>query len=65
VKKDWSDLYPDAMEETPPNMQDPKGGLVALTVYSDADHASNLMTRHSVSGIIIFANSFPVKFYSK
>ena len=61
----WTDLYPDAEEELPPNMPEPKGKTVQITVYKDADGGSDLVTRRSVTGILILANSFPVKFYSK
>jgi len=61
----WTDLYPDAEEETPPNMPVPKGKTISITVYKDADNGSDLVTRRSVTGIIAFANSFPVKFFSK
>ena len=35
----WQDLYPDAEEETPPDMPKAKGPKVRLTVWVDADHA--------------------------
>lgn len=63
--KDWTDLYPEAEEEIPHDMPDPKGKTISITIYKDADGGSDLVTRRSVSGILILANSFPVKFYSK
>jgi hypothetical protein len=61
----WSDLYPEAEEELPPNMPPPKGKTVSITVYKDADGGSDLVTRRSVTGILVLANSFPVKYFSK
>ena len=31
----------------------------------DADHAGNLLTRESQTGIIIFVNNYPIVWYSK
>jgi len=61
----WSEFYPDAEEELPPDMPPPKGKPVHLTVYKDADHAHDLVTCRSVSGILVFANGMPVQWYSK
>jgi hypothetical protein len=61
----WTDLYPDAKEELPPNMPEPKGEKVQITLYKDADGASDVVTRRSVTGILCLVNSFPVKFYCK
>jgi hypothetical protein len=33
--------------------------------YVDADHAHDLVTRRSVSGILLFVNNMPIKWYSK
>ena len=64
-KNTWTDLYPDANEELPPNMPEPKGKEVQITVYKDADGASDVVTRRSVTGILVLVNSFPVKYYCK
>ena len=64
-KNTWTDLYPDANEELPPNMPEPKGKEVQITVYVDADGASDVVTRRSVTGILVMVNSFPVKYYCK
>ena len=61
----WTDLYPDAKEELPPNMPEPKGEKVQITVYADADGAADVVTRRSVTGILCLVNNFPVKFYCK
>jgi hypothetical protein len=62
---DWDEFYPDAMEEMPPNMPEPKGKSIKITVYKDADHAHDLVTRRSVTGILMFANNMPIEWVSK
>ena len=51
---DWKDLYDDAEEELPPKMPDPRGNGVKISAFVDANHAGNVVTRRSNSGIIIF-----------
>jgi hypothetical protein len=36
-----------------------------MSCFVDADHAGNLVTRHSHTGVIIFLNKAPVVWYSK
>ena len=43
----------------------PKSKEIQLTVFKDATHGSDLTTRCSVTGIIIFLGHAPIKFYSK
>jgi hypothetical protein len=63
---DWNDFYPEAEEEKcPPHMPLPRGPAVTHTVYVDADHAGNILTRRSHTGIIHFINNGPVLWYSK
>jgi hypothetical protein len=42
-----------------------KGKSVHITTYFDADHAHDLETRRSVTGVMIFLNKTPVQWYSK
>ena len=65
VEVNWEEQYPCSGEELPPNMPEEKGEPVNLTVYVDADHAHDQVTRRSVTGYILFINSTPVKWYSK
>ena len=65
VKHDWQELYQGLEEELPPNMLVPKGESVKLTCNFDADHASDQVTRKSVSGILMFANNTPIKWFCK
>lgn len=65
---DWTEFYPDAAESLPDNMPDPKklnGQKVVITVYVDADHAHDLVTRRSVTGIVLFINNTPMAWVSK
>ena len=61
----WKDFYQDAEEEIPSNMPEPRGREVYLACYVDADHAGNLMTRRSHTGILLYINNTPVVWYSK
>jgi hypothetical protein len=61
----WDDIYGDIKEEIPIDFPVPLGNLVRITVYVDADHTGNAMTRRSQTGFIIFVNSAPIIWYSK
>ncbi|HSN67533.1 MAG TPA: reverse transcriptase domain-containing protein [Fusibacter sp.] len=65
VNTDWSDFYPDADNKVPPNMLKPKGIPVKITCFVDADHAGDLVSRRSHTGIIIFVNNAPMVWFSK
>ena len=62
---DWSELYPDATEELPPDMPEPLGKVVRMTVFVDADHAHDVVTRRSVTGVLLLINNTPVWWLSK
>ena len=49
----------------PPNAPIPRGNTVKIAAYVDADHAGNLMTRRSHTGIIIYLNNAPITWFSK
>jgi hypothetical protein len=51
---DWTEFYRDVIEEDPPDMPEPLGNPVHINVFVDADHARNVVTRRSHSGIFIF-----------
>jgi hypothetical protein len=63
--QDWSVIYPDAEEEIPYDAIEKKGKAVRITVYVDADHAHDLVTRRSVTGILVFLNNTPFRWVSK
>ena len=63
--ENWCEFYPDAEEEIPKDIPVAKGKGVRITVYVDADHAHDLVTRRSVTGIVLFLNNTPVRMISK
>ena len=68
VKYDqWKEFYPDAEEILPCKdmISPPLGKKLRITVYKDADHAHDLVTRRSVTGILLFLNNTPVKWISQ
>ena len=62
---DWSEFYPGAKEEEPPNAPELRGQEVHMTCFVDADHAGCRETRRSHTGIIIYVQRTPVVWYSK
>jgi len=62
---DWKEFYPDASEPISPRMPEPLGNEVQVNIYCDAAHATCLATRRSTTGILIFLNGAPIKWYSK
>ena len=61
----WIEFYPDASEDIPIDMLDPKGMEARLTVYVDAGHARNKVTRLSITGILMLLNNTPLVWISK
>ena len=61
----WKEFYPDAEEDVPHDSLNPKGKPVRMTVYVDADHAHDQITRRSVTGIVAFLNNTPIRWISK
>ena len=61
----WEELYSDAEEEIPGNAPPPRVKPVYVGCYVDADHAGNLLTRRSHTGIIIFVTNSTIICYSK
>jgi Reverse transcriptase (RNA-dependent DNA polymerase) len=62
---DWTEFYPDAEEDMPPDAPTPKGRPMKITVYADADHAHDVVTRRSVTGILLFIDNMPITWMSK
>ena len=54
---DWNDFYGDVEEELPPIIPEPRGSPVIISAFVDADHAGNVVTRRSHTGIIIFVQN--------
>jgi hypothetical protein len=54
------EFYPYAGEEIPKDLPPEKGPRVRMTVYVDADHAHDLVTRRSITGILVMINNTPI-----
>ena len=65
VQCDWHDFYRGAKEPVPEDAPVPRGNYVSTHCFVDADHAGNLMTRRSQTGILLFVNRAPIIWYSK
>jgi hypothetical protein len=61
----WMEFYPDASEDIPKDLPPEKGPRVGMTVYVDADHAHDLVTRRSITGILVMLNNMPIRWISK
>jgi hypothetical protein len=61
----WEDFYGKVEEELPPNMPRLRGNPVSLFAFIDANHAGNIVTRRSHTGIIIFVKNAPIIWFSK
>jgi hypothetical protein len=61
----WMEFYPDAGEEIPKDLPPEKGPRVRMTVYVDADHAHDLVTRRSITGILFILNNTPIRWIPK
>ena len=64
-KNNWHQLYPGATVELPPDLPKPFGKPVDISTYFDAGFANDLKNRRSVTGILLFVNPTPIKWYSK
>ncbi len=62
---DWQEFYPDAKEKIPLDMPEPRGESVQTTCFVDSDHAGDIMSRRSRTGVLIFCNMAPILAYSK
>ena len=61
----WGELYPNATEELPPDMSIPKMNSVRVTSTYDASHAPCLVTRRSVTGIVLMLDNMILRATSK
>jgi hypothetical protein len=65
AKCNWEEQYLDAKETIPYDMPEPLGNPVKIMVFCDASHVDCLVTCRSTTGILIFAYSTPIQWYSK
>jgi hypothetical protein len=63
--REWKEMYPFADDTLPPDMPEPRGKAVQITMFVDASHAANLVTRQSRSGVLIFVQRAPIVWHSK
>jgi hypothetical protein len=61
----WMEFYPDASEEIPKDLPPEKAPRLRMIVYVDADHAHDLVTRRSITGILVMLNNTPIRWISK
>jgi hypothetical protein len=61
----WMEFYSDAGEEIPKDLPREKGPRVTKTVYVDADHAHDLVTRRSITAILVMLNNTSIRWVSK
>ena len=65
LKIDFAMDYPDASEEIDSKLPDAYGEPLQSSIQVDADHAHDLVTRRSLTGLIAFIGSTPVLWISK
>jgi hypothetical protein len=63
--RNWQDFYPDAEEEIHNNLPKSKGQKVRMIIYVDAYHVHDLVTRRSITGILLILNDTPIRLVSK
>ena len=63
----WQEFYPDTVEPIPHKNESPntKGSTVRITDFKDVDHAHDILTRRSVTEILLMINNTSVKWISK
>jgi hypothetical protein len=59
------EFYPDACEEIPKDLPPEKEPRIRMTIYVDAHHAHDLVTRRSITGILVILNNTPFIWISK
>jgi hypothetical protein len=61
----WMEFYPDGGEEIPKDLPPEKGPRARMTVYVHSDHAHDLVTRISITVILVMLNNKPIRWISK
>jgi hypothetical protein len=65
IIQDWTEFYGDIEEELPPKMPEPLGQPMNITAFVDANHAGNVVTRRSHTGVIIYLQNTPIIWHSR
>ena len=63
----WREFYLEAEEMIPDekDIPDTKRSTIWITVFKGADHAHNILTRRSVTGILLMINNTLIKWFLK
>ena len=61
----WSDFYEDYKEVAPHDMPEPRGNALQMTCFVDSDHAGDVVSRRSRTGVLIMCGMAPIVWYSK
>jgi hypothetical protein len=61
----WMEFYPDAGGEIPKDLPPEKGPRIRMIVYVDADHAHDIVTRRSITEMLVIANNMPIRWIYK
>ncbi|CAJ1943936.1 unnamed protein product, partial [Cylindrotheca closterium] len=59
-KADYSQFYEFTKDELPSDMPTPLGKAVDFTMFVDASHTANVVTRQLRTGVLIFVNKAPI-----
>jgi hypothetical protein len=62
---DWTDFYGKVEEKVPPDCPESRGTPVQTTALVDSDHAADLVTRRSRTGVLMYLQSAPITRYTK
>ena len=65
LRPDFLEDYPHAKEEVDPKLPAPHGTPLEVTILVDADHAHDLLTRRSLTGMLVYVGSTPVAWSAK
>ena len=57
----WREFYLDAEEEIPNDIPTSKRSKFRMTDFVDVNHAHNLFTRRSITGILVMLNNAPLR----
>ena len=61
----WTGFYRDIQEDLPPNIMYPRYSYISIYLFVGANHAVNVVTRRSHTGIIMFIQNTPIIWFSK
>jgi hypothetical protein len=59
------EFYPNIGQEIPVDLPSEKGPRVRMAVYVDTDHAHDLVTTRSITGILVMMNNTPIEWIAK